>query len=406
MDTDLDTNSAKKSQVKSWRKPPALRIGKENEIDRHATWLELFYDLIFVVVITEIAHNLNQDVSPSGFFHFVMLFTSVWWSWVSSTLYSTRFDTDDPIHRFLTGIQMFCIAMLAVNIHNAWGESSGSFAFSYALIRTLNFIEYQRATHHVTVARKLTIKFAISSGIISVIWLVSALAPMPLRHSLWFLALIIDFATPLLIGQLSAQFAPHTSHLPERFGLFIIIVLGESIIGVVNGVLQQQWNVSLILPLACGVSIAFSLWWIYFDNLGGSAIESARACSRKVWAYQLWLYMHLPLAIGLTATGVGIEKIISRASSLTIPEIERWLICLAVAVCLLSLGVINFTGLIASNQRKRCKARIIYLLSSAALIIILVIAGINLSPVELIGFVSVVCAAQIILELRDAIVSS
>ena len=400
-------NGAKKKngKVKSWGQPPALRIGEENKIDRHATWLELFYDLIFVALIGEIAHNLNRDVSLSGFLRFIMLFTTIWWSWVSSTLYSTRFDTDDPIHRFLTSIQMFCIAMLAVNVHNAWGESSASFAFFYALVRFLNFIEYQPALHYITIARKLTAKFVISSGIVGAIWLVSVFVPVPLRYGLWLLALIVDFATPLLIGQLSAQFAPHTSHLPERFGLFIIIVLGESIIGVVNGVVQQQWNVSLILPLACGVSIAFSLWWIYFDNLGGSAIESARACSRKLWAYQLWLYMHLLLAIGLTATGVGIEKTISRVPSLIIPKTERWLICLAVAMCLLSLGVINFTGLIASNQRKRCKTRIAYRLGSAALIIILAIAGINFSPVELIGFISIVCAAQIILELRNAIVS-
>ena len=365
-----------------------------------------------MVLIAEIARDLNQDVSPSGFLRFIMLFTTIWWSWVSSTLYSTRFDTDDPIHRFLTSIQMLCIALLAVNVHNAWGESSASFAFFYALVRTLNFIEYQRALHYIAVARKLTVKFVISSGIVGAIWLASVFVPIPLRYGLWLLALVVDFATPLSIGQLSAQFAPHTSHLPERFGLFIIIVLGESIIGVVNGVVQQQhgvvqqqWNVSLILSLACGVSIAFSLWWIYFDNLGGSAIESARACSRKLWAYQLWLYMHLPLAISLVATGVGIEKIISRVPSLIIPETERWLICLAVAMGLLSLGVINFTGLIASNQRKRCKTRIAYRLGSAALMIILAIAGINLSPVELIGFISIVCAAQIILELRDATVS-
>ena len=393
------------SKVKTWWQPPALRIGEENKIERHATWLELFYDLIFVTVIAKIAHNLNQDVSPSGFLGFIMLFTLIWWSWVSSTLYSTRFDTDDSLHRFLIGIQIFCIAMLAVNVHDGLGKSSAGFAFSYASVRLLNVIEYLRALHHIAIARKLTFRFARSFGIVTAIWLMSAFVPMPLRFVLWFCALAIDFATPLLVGRLSVQFAPHTSHLPERFGLFIIIVLGESIIGVVNGVVQQQWNILLILSLACGVSIAFSLWWIYFDNLGGSAIESARACSRQLWAYQLWLYMHLPLAIGLTATGVGIEKVISKASSLALPEAERWLICTAVATCLVALGIINFTGLIASNQRRRCKFRIGYRFGSAALIIILAIAGANFSPVELIGLIAIVCATQIILELRDAVAS-
>lgn len=390
------------SKVKSLWRPPALRIGGENSAERHATWLELFYDLIFVTVIAKIAHNLNQDVSLSGFLGFILLFTAIWWSWVSSTLYSTRFDTDEPLHRFLTGIQILCIAMLAVNVHDGLGENSAGFAFCYALVRILNVIEYQRALHHIPMARKLTIRFVRGFGIVGAIWLLSTFVPMPLRLVLWFVALIIDFATPLLVGQLSVQFAPHTSHLPERFGLFIIIVLGESILGIVNGVIEQQWSFLLILSSICSVSIVFSLWWIYFDNLGGSAIESARSCYRRVWAYRLWLYMHLPLAIGLIATGVGLEKTISQAPNLVLSETVRWLICLAVATTLFALGIINLTGLIASDQQRSCKFRIGYRFGSATLIVILAIFGNNLSPIELIGLIAMVCVTQIILELRGA----
>ncbi len=389
------------SKVKSWWQPPALRISEENKVERHATWLELFYDLVFVAVIAKIAHDFNQDVSPSGFFHFIVLFTSIWWLWVSSTLYSTRFDTDDPLHRFLTAMQMFGLAILAANVHDGLGKNSAGFAFSYALVRTLNVIEYQRVLHHISIARNLAIVFVRSFGIVGTIWFVSTFVPMPWRLFLWFLALVVDFATPLLIGQLGVQFAPNESHLPERFGLFIIIVLGESIIGVVNGFVQQQQNILSIFSLAFGISIAFSLWWIYFDNLGGSAIESARACSRRVWAYQLWLYMHLPLSISFTAAGIGIEKIISRASDQVLPEPERLLICLAVAICFFALGIINFTGLIVSKQQKLCKFRIGYRFGAATLIMMIAIFGASLSPVQLIGLIATVCVAQIILELRN-----
>ncbi len=391
------------SKVKSWWRPPALRIGEENNSERHATWLELFYDLVFVAVIAKLAHDLNQDFSAYGFFRFLVLFTSIWWSWVSSTLYSTRFDTDDPLHRFLTGIQMFFLTILATNVHNGLGENSASFAFAYALVRTVNVIEYQRVLRHVSVVRKLTSVLVRNFGIIGAIWLVSTLVPIPLRWLLWLVALILDFVTPLSIGKLSIQFAPNHFHLPERFGLFIIIVLGESIIGVINGFVQQPQSILSILSLGFGISIAFSIWWIYFDNLGGSAIESARACSCRVWAYQLWLYMHLPLAISLTVTGVGIEKIISRVPELVLPSSERFLICMAVAVCLLALGIINLTGLIASQQQKHGQFRIGYRFGAATLITIVAIFGAFLSPIQLIGSIAIICAVQIILELRNPV---
>ncbi|HEY9905513.1 MAG TPA: low temperature requirement protein A, partial [Candidatus Sericytochromatia bacterium] len=88
-----------------WR-PPRLHTSKDNEKERHATWLELFYDLVFVVAIAELAHNLEGDTSLSGFFGFVFLFIPIWWCWVGTTFYATRFDTDDLGHRLFALLQM------------------------------------------------------------------------------------------------------------------------------------------------------------------------------------------------------------------------------------------------------------------------------------------------------------
>lgn len=397
------TNKAK--TLNSWWSPPNFRLEEDNSIERHATWLELFYDLIFVAVIGKIAHSLSLDLSFSGIIGFLILFIAIWWSWLSSTLYSTRFDTDDPFHRLITGIQMFFIVILAINIHDGLGKTSASFAFAYAFVRILNVIEYHRALRSAPRTRKLTNRFVKSFGLISIIWLVSAFVPIQLRFVLWFIALIIDFLTPILLGQLSVQFPPSTSYLPERFGLFIIIVLGELVIGIINGVVEQPWNFPLVVSLGLGMSITFSLWWIYFDNLGGAAIESARSCSQRLWSYQLWLYMHLPLAMSIAATGIGIEKVISKAQDLVLPDTERWLICSAVAICLFTLGIINLTGLIASNQKRHCKFRIGYRFSSSILMIIIAIAGVNLSAVQVIGLIALICTLQIALELHTAVIS-
>ena len=98
--------------------------------------------------------------------------------------------------------------------------------------------------------------------------------PPPLRFILWGIGLTIDFITPFLAGQLAIKFAPHISHLPERMGLFVIIALGESILGIVVGLAGHEWDIYSSVSVGLGLSIPFSLWWIYFDNIGGSAINS------------------------------------------------------------------------------------------------------------------------------------
>ena len=390
--------------MKSWWKQPELRFDEIGEAERHATWLELFSDLIFVVAIAQLVHNLNQDISFSGFLGFVALFVPVWWAWVGATFYANRFDTDDLGDRLLTAIQIVAVAALAVNIHDGLGKTSAGFALSYASVRAVLIVEYLRFSKSVAAVRRLTNRFALGFGIAAVLWLVSAFVPVPLRFIFWALGLWVDFTTQFGAGLIEAEFAPHTSHLPERFGLFTIIVLGESIRGVVNGVAQQQWNVSSAITAVLGFTIAFSLWWVYFDNLGGSAIQAARAC-RNIKAYQTWLFMHLPLVIGLTATAVGVEHAVSSTPNLALPPTERWLICGAVALCLLTLGVIYLTSL-TTKTIQRCQVRAIYRIGAAAVIVLLAVAGADLSPLVLIGLIATVCSAQIILDLRDVKASS
>ena len=113
----------------------------------------------------------------------------------------------------------------------------------------------------------------------------------------------------LFARQLSVQFAPHVHHLPERFGSFTIIVLGISILGVVNGIAAHNWTVSSIISAGLGLGIAFSLWWIYFDTVDGSEIRALRE-NKQIGIYVTWLYIHFPLIIGFTAFGVSIEHVV------------------------------------------------------------------------------------------------
>ncbi|BAZ70797.1 MAG: low temperature requirement protein A [Pelatocladus maniniholoensis HA4357-MV3] len=383
--------------MKTWFQPPRLRIGVESEEKNgHATWLELFYDLVFVVAVSQVAHNLSEDVSLSGFFSFVFLFIPMWWAWIGTTFYTNRFEIDDIGHRLLTGGQMVAIATLAVNTHHGLGESSAGFALSYAAGRAMLVIEYLRAARHIPLARPLATRYAQGFAIAAVLWLLSVFVPMPLRFGFWALGLILDFATPLTAKQLQLGLTHHIEHLPERFGLFTIIVLGEAIIGVVDGLSNQNWDAKSALAAIFGFSIAFSLWWVYFENIGNSALRSANATG-QIGVYQIWLYGHLPLVIGLTATGVGVKHIISSEPSVALPPPERVLLCSMVALCLLALALLHRTGVI-----RYCKIRSRFRLYSAFILLILAIVGKGLLPVVVIGLVAIVCTVQVIQDLYQS----
>ncbi|MEC4811669.1 MAG: low temperature requirement protein A [Scytonema sp. PMC 1069.18] len=391
--------------MKTWLQPPRLRINTEiKEEDGHATWLELFYDLVFVVAVSQVAHNLSENISLSGFFGFVFLFMPIWWAWIGTTFYANRFDIDDIGHRLLIGVQMIAIAALAVNIHHGLGESSTGFALSYAIGRVVLVIEYLRA-RHIPLARPLATRYAQGFAIAAALWLISTFLPIPLRFGFWVLGLIVDFATPLSAKRLQFGLTHHVEHLPERFGLFTIIVLGEAIIAVVNGLSNQTWDAKneivfgtapWAIAAVFGFSIAFSLWWIYFENIGSSALRSANATGR-IGVYQIWLYGHLPLVIGLTATGVGVEHIVSSIQSVALPTPERVLLCGAVALCLLALALLHRTGVI-----RYCKVRSRFRLRSAVILLVLAIVGKGLLPVVVIGLVAIVCAVQVIQDLYQS----
>ncbi|MDX2272415.1 MAG: low temperature requirement protein A [Cyanobacteriota bacterium] len=370
----------------NWFQPPQLRIDEES---RRATWLELFFDLIFVVAVSQLAHKLYDQVSFTGFCEFVILFFPVWWAWIGATFYANRFDVDDIGHRLLTGLQMLAIAGMAVNIHHGLDTSSTGFALAYATVRFLLVFQYSRAARHIPQARSLATYYGIGFAVAASLWLLSVFVPIPYRFILWLLGLVIDFGIPLTATEYQKGLLPQTEHLPERFGLFTIIVLGEAIIAVVDGIAQKDWQVSSVLAAVAGFLIAFSLWWIYFENVGGSALRMA-ARHGQLWVYQIWLYGHLPLVIGLAATGVGVEQAVLSDPALPLPEPQRWLLCGSVVLVLISLAILHRIGIIFP-----CKARSRYRLLAAGLLLALAVWGSPLTPLSVMALVAAVGVSQI-----------
>lgn len=376
--------------------PPVLRTGKERE--RHATWLELFYDLVFVAAVAQLATALYADYTIPGLLRFCLLMVPVWWAWVGHTFYLTRFDTDDVGHQLLTMLQMIAVASLAVNVSRALGPTSREFALSYVAIRGILVAEYLRAGWYVPVARPLTHRYAAGFGIAAFLWLVSVAVPPPFRFALWGIGIVIDFLTPLTGGSIHFRFPPHHMHLPERFGLFIIIVIGEAVAGVVTGEGRSGLSSVSAISGVMGLVIAFALWWGYFEGARGAAnrvVSSFEHVSR----YQLWLYAHLPLVMGITAAAVGVRHIIGLASFEPLPHLQAIMFSGAVGASCLSL-VSLFVAAYPARRSWELQRFLVPYYVIALLGIATGVVGDALPGVAVLAVLMALCIAQIAFSLR------
>lgn len=378
-------------------KPPALRSVEAAGVERHATWLELFHDLIFVAAISQLATRLSADYSSTGICWFAVLFVPIWWAWIGHTFYLSRFDTEDLGHRLLTMVQMTAVASMAVHVPNALESTSTGFALSYASVRFLLVAEHVRAGWRIPAIRPLTNRYVCGFGAAATLWALSVLVPLPWRFWLWGMAMMVDFAAPLTAGQLHVRFPPHLSHLPERFGLFTIIVIGEAVVSVVFGIGKTGLNFVSATAGFIGLLIAFALWWGYFEGAKGAMTRRLQA-REHVKNYQLWLYAHLPLLMGITAVAVGIKHVISLQPAEPLHATEGWFLCCSVGVTFLALGAIFIAS--AQGQEKRVirrLARPYYLI--AFLGIATGILSSRLPGVAILGILALLCISQIVVSL-------
>jgi low temperature requirement protein LtrA len=375
-------------------RPPTLRVLDAAQ-SRKVTWLELFFDLVFVAAVAQVGAPLSDGYTPGGLARFGFLFLLIWWAWSGHTTYSTRFEGDDVLQRALTCAQMFAVAVMAVNAGDALGSrSSAGFAAAYAAMRLVLVAQYLRV-RHIPESRGLTTSHAAGFGAAAACWLASALVEPPARFWLWGVALTIDLATPLLTAHLTVRLPPDASHLPERFGLFTIILIGESMVAVMKGMESQEtWTPAAAVSALLGMAFAFLIWWWYFEGSGAAAERSVRTRAQAA-AFVAWTYAHLPLYLGIAVAGVGMEHVITVADRSHLHAAEAWILCLAVATVMTALAVIAATGDGAQTDAAP-RARLLRDVAFAALAVPAAVAGPHVAPATLVGLLTALCLAPVL----------
>jgi low temperature requirement protein LtrA len=377
--------------------PPRLRSLEEPE--RLATWLELFYDLVFVAAVAMMGTRLVHDVSWSSIASYLGYFALVWWLWASHTFYANRYDTDDLIYRLLAGAQMVGVALIAVSVSLGEAGSTVVFALGYTAVRLILLVLYARAYRHVVETRELVRGYLIGFGSASALWLVSIVVPEPYRFWLWAIAFAVDLSTPYVLRRVQAAAPLDVSHLPERFGLFTILVLGESIVAVTVGLSHVSWQLSTTLVGILGLGTATCLWWINFDHLEGSVVR--RRGDRRNWRPTVWIYSHLPLAIGLAMLGVSVEiAIVAADQGHEYHAAERWLLVGSIALALSAMAAIQVASVRSDREELRRSVIINRLVGIPIVLLIGLVPGIG--AVWTMALVTAVCTGEIIADFVGA----
>ncbi|MDD1763413.1 MAG: low temperature requirement protein A [Methanobacteriaceae archaeon] len=381
-------------------KLPRLNSEEDGDEERHANWTELLFDLVFVAAISLLTLNLSRDYSFLGLVESLPLFFVIWWGWVGHTFYMSRFGTDDLLNRFLTMLQMLIVASLAVNVRDALGSTGTGFALSYAALRSILVLEYYLVGRQAPQVQTLTNHYALGFGIAAALWAVSAFIPAPWRFAIWGVALVIDLLTPLTASEKHLKFPPHSTHLPERFGLFTIIVIGEAIVSVVFTISNIGITIATEIAGLMGLIIAFTIWWAYFEEARGAEARVLEA-GTQIRKYQLWLYSHFPLLIGIAMVAAGIKHVLSLSLWQPMDPGEVWVLCSGLALALLSLSAIFFSA----YRLDECKNREIhrFRLPYYVIIVLVLLTGFlgPFVPGEVIlGILTILCLVKVALSFR------
>lgn len=382
-----------------WFHKPVLHTADDHE--KKVTWLELFYDLIFVAAIIQLGDALSDGVTRAHsamtpFLAFAALYIPLWTAWTGFTFFANRFDQDDFAHRATVFVQMFAIGVMAIAAPRAMTGEHMFFPASVAGAFLVVALLYARAFKHNETARAYSRYWGAVFAIGGVVWGLSLLVPTPFNYFMWAAGVIAILAAPLNKHSraLAEAFPLDQEHLSERYGLLTIIVLGESFVKVLTYMSSSDYGLdpSYLLKAGATLTITCSVWWIYFDDVAGAHLKTERG------GWMVWFYGHLPLAIGVTATGVAIKKTLGFDLAAPASDEYRYLLVGALFVTFVSVAIID-----SVTQRKQAElsdnVRVNVRIGAAVLIAIMGPAGAWMPSAAFLGIVTAICFSQVIFDM-------
>jgi low temperature requirement protein LtrA len=322
-----------------WQRP---RTHREILAERRVSFLELFYDLIYVVLIARIALGLHVGITPRAVAAFAVLFSLLWIGWYNGSLLHDAHGRPDVRNRLMTFLQMFAIAAMAVFATDATGSGGRGFAVCYTAFLAIlvwQWIVVARLESDDPVYGPITRGYTVTM-ILMTAWIgASIFAPDDVRIWMWG-AFVVVFVFGMVLfaysdrgdeRDLEAAGPLATESLLERFALFMIIVLGEVVASVVAGLGEVEDLTPRVFATGfAGLAVGIAFWWTYFDLI------SMRAPIATTKARYLYSLAQLPLCLALTGVGAATVSLIEHGAEESTPPATAWLFCGAVALAMVA----------------------------------------------------------------------
>jgi low temperature requirement protein LtrA len=337
-----------------------VRRRRTDEVSQRASTLELFYDLVFVFAITQVSHLLLEHLTWAGAGQALIVLLAVWWSWNYTTWTTNELDTETIPVRLLLLALMLVSLLMSVAIPDAFGEQALLFAGSYVAIQVgrhafLAFVAAEPGTIERERAGRILTWF-VAAG---VLWIAGALADEPARTALWLAALALDYGAPLVLFWVpgrprleGATWDVGTEHFAERFGLFIILALGESIVLTGATTSESDLTPARIVAFVMAFLASAAIWWLYFTSVARLGEHYLRISEdRTTLARDGYTFLHAVFAAGIIITAVGDELVIAHPTEVLPPQ-EVAAVAAGPAIYLFALTLFGYrlTGTLSKRK--------------------------------------------------------
>jgi low temperature requirement protein LtrA len=323
-----------------------------HESHRAATPLELLFDLTFVVAFgmaaDELAHYLVEDHVDTALAGFAFATFAITWAWINFSWFASAYDTDDWVFRLATMVQMVGVIILALGLPDLFasidaGETVDNrvLVAGYVVMRVALVFQWLRAARQDPARRAACVTYAKAIAIAQAGWIAVLImeSSVAVTFVLAGLLALVEFAGPWIAETRKGGTPWHAHHIVERYGLLVIIALGEGVVGTIaslSAVVGPEgpgWSVDAALVAVAGTALTFGMWWIYFIVPSGPILHAHRDRSFG------WGYGHIPVIGAVVATGGGLHVAAYYLEEHTALDAFATVLCVVVPVAAFVFGV-------------------------------------------------------------------
>jgi low temperature requirement protein LtrA len=371
--------------------PHHSRLSATRREGERVTPLELFFDLVFVLAITQCTALMSHDPTWSGLGQGLLVLGVLWWAWVGYAWLTSVIDPEEGAVRLVIFGAMAAMLIVSLCVPEAFGHLGLTFALAYGAFRVAHIALFMLATEDDAEFRRSVIGLAVSTAIAVAVLVAASLLDGLAQGALWGLALFLDMAGPYFFGSEGWKLVP--AHFAERHGLILIIALGESIVAIGVGA-AGALDLGIGTVAVLGVALAAAMWWVYFDVV--ALVSTRRLAEAEVGRVQNELardsysYIHFALVAGIVLVALGMKKAIGHSDE-HLDDVTAFALLGGVAIYLLGLVAFRYRHKQTINRQR---------LGLAIVLLILVPVGTQISALATLAIVDVLIWTMIVYEHR------